>query len=212
MLRKVILLLEDQGWTAVPVHNPFGPHAGRPVKPGGVKPDGDMSLRVIGCAAGLGELGHSKLFLTPRFGPRQRMFAVLTDAQLVPDPMLEGHICDDCGACVRSCPGAIPAARTIKFTLGGREFGHADVNFKRCTEVHQGWDPKYTPFLKPDSTRDNPPPYYKFVDHRFRHRSICGARGCVRACVDHLEKCGKISAKYHTPMIEGKQWTMDDAP
>ncbi|NIM69365.1 MAG: hypothetical protein GTO48_02660, partial [Xanthomonadales bacterium] len=69
-----------------PVHNPFHPHTGRPVRRGAPHPDGIVSLRVAGVAAGLGELGHSKLLLTPQFGPRQRVFVVLTDAELEPDP------------------------------------------------------------------------------------------------------------------------------
>lgn len=35
MLRKIVLFLEDRGFTAVPIHNPFGFRQGRPVRPGG---------------------------------------------------------------------------------------------------------------------------------------------------------------------------------
>ena len=31
----------------------------------------------------------------------------------------------------------------------------------------------------------------------------------MRACIDHLEKTGRIGAKYGLPMIEGEQWEMD---
>ena len=80
------------------------------------------------------------------------------------------------------------------------------------THVHLGWDPRYSPFLKEDSSRENPPAYYNFLDKRFRHKSICGARGCIRACMDHLEKTGRIQKQYRTPMIEGEQWVLDDLP
>lgn len=212
LLGKIALLLEDYGWTSVPIHNPFGPNQGRPVRPGGTRPDGHISLRVIGCAAGLGELGLSKLFLTPQFGPRQRMFALLTDADLDPDPLFTGSICDNCGECARACPaGAIPLKRTVELEIEGRVFSHADLNCGRCVHVHQGWDPRYSPFLVEGSSRENPPPYYSFVDHRFRHRSICGARGCVRKCMDHLEKTGRIERLYHTPMVEGEQWIIEES-
>jgi len=49
------------------------PHSGRAVRENETTPDGMVSLRVMGCAAGLGELGLSKVFLTPQFGPRQRI-------------------------------------------------------------------------------------------------------------------------------------------
>jgi len=213
MLRKVVLLLEDMGYTSVPIHNPFCAHVGRPVRAGGTRPDGMVSLRVIGCAAGLGELGLSKLLLTPQFGPRQRVFAVLTDAELKPDPLLTEAICDSCGSCARACPaGAIPLERAIKFTIQGRSYSHGDVDFARCVHCHTGWDGRYSPFLEKDSSPDNLPPYYRFLDHRFRHRSICGARGCVRACTDHLEKTGRIRSRYQTPMIEGGQWVIQEPP
>lgn len=211
MLRKIVLFLEDRGHTSVPIHNPFGAHSGRPVRPGGTRPDGHLSLRVIGCAAGLGEIGRSKLFLTPQFGPRQRMFAVLTDAELQPDPLLATPICDNCGLCAKACPAdAIGDERTVELKIGDRVFAHAPFDAARCCEIHQGWDTRYSPFLKEDSSRENPPPYYKFLDHRFRHHSICGARGCVRMCVHHLEQTGRIEKRYNTPMVEGEQWVIDE--
>jgi len=210
MLRKVVLFLEDRGYTAVPIHNPFGFGAGRPVRPGGTKPDGGMSLRVAGCAAGLGELGRSKVFLSPQFGPRQRMFAVLTDAELAPDPLIEpGSICDNCGTCSRACPaGAIPAERTAEVRIGEHVYTHGPLDCGKCHVIHAGWDRRYSPFLKDDSSPENQPGYYKFLQRRFRHQSICGARGCVRACMDHLEKTERIEKQYVTPMIEGEQWVI----
>jgi ferredoxin len=211
ILRKIVVFLEEHGHTSVPIHNPFGPHMGRPVRPGGTSPDGHMSLRVAGVAAGLGELGLSKLLLTPQFGPRQRVFAVLTDAVLEPDLLIApGAVCDGCRSCLRGCPaGAIPKDRAAEVRIGEYVYSHGPLDCGKCVEVHQGWDPRYSPFLKGDSSRDDPPPYYRFIDHRFRHHSICGARGCVRACVDHLEKTGRIGKRYRTPMIEGEQWVIE---
>jgi len=183
------------------------------VRPGGARPDGFVSMRVIGCAAGLGELGLSKLLLTPQFGPRQRVFGILTDAVLEPDPLFRGSICDNCGECARACPsGAIPLDRTVKFTIGDRVFSHAALDCEKCRYPHLGWDSRVSPFLKPDSSQENPPEYYKFLDGRFRHRTICGGRGCLRKCMDHLERTGRIERVYRTPMVEGKQWVLDGPP
>jgi epoxyqueuosine reductase len=211
MLRKIVVFLEDQGYTSVPVHNPFSSHQGRPVRPGGTRPDGLLSLRVVGCAAGLGELGLSKLLLTPQFGPRQRIFCILTDAELEPDPLLKDAVCDECGECVRACPsGAIPAERDVTFRIEDRVFGHGSLDCEKCHVPHIGWDPRYSPFLCKDSSPENPPAYYKFLDHRFRHHTICGGRGCIRKCMDHLEKTGRIQKQYSTPMVEGKKWVIED--
>jgi ferredoxin len=210
ILRKICLVLEQHGYTSVPIHNPFHPHSGRPVKEGQAPPDGMVSLRVMGCAAGLGELGLSKVFLTPQFGPRQRVFAVLTDAELEADPLMQEHVCDGCGLCAKSCPAeAISTERKVEVDMGDRVFRHGELDCQKCVQIHQGWDPEYSPFLKEGDSRENPPSFYKFIDHRYRHHSICGGRGCLRACMDHLEKTGKIEKQYKTPMIEGKQWTLN---
>ena len=166
---------------------------------------------MVGCAAGLGELGLSKLLLTPQFGPRQRVFCVLTDAELDPDPLLEDSICDECGECVRACPsGAIPSERNVTFRIEDRVFSHGLLDCEKCHIPHIGWDPRYSPFLDKDSSPENPPPYYKFLDHRFRHHTICGGRGCIRKCMDHLEKMGRTEKTYRTPMVEDRQWVIED--
>ncbi len=148
ILRAVCLALEAEGHTSVPVHNPFHWHSGRKIRddqPAG--PDGFVSLRIMGVAAGLGELGHSKVFLTPQFGPRQRIFAIFTDAELEATPLFEGAVCDGCMECVRECEAcAIGEERDVTFTIEGREFAHAALDTKRCGNVHAGRDPRYSPF------------------------------------------------------------------
>jgi epoxyqueuosine reductase QueG len=67
---------------------------------------GDLSLKHLAMAAGLGTLGKSKLVLTKKFGPRVRFAAVLTTGELVPDQP-EGSakdFCKNCNACIKHCP------------------------------------------------------------------------------------------------------------
>lgn len=211
ILRDLNLFLEDRGYTSLPLHNPFLPNAGRPVRPGAPAPDSTMSMRVLGVAAGLGELGRSKLFLSREFGPRNRIFGLLTDAVLAPDPLVPpGTICDDCGLCSKACPpDAIPQERSVRIRIGEYEYTHAPLDCTRCSHVHQGWDPRYSPFVDAETTKDDPPAYYRWLQRRFRHQGICAGRGCVRMCMDHLEKTGRISKTYRTPMVDGKQWKID---
>jgi len=214
LLRSIVLLLEQHGWTSVPVHNPFMEHAGRKVRddqPAG--PDGMVSLRVIGAAAGLGELGHSKVLLTPQFGPRQRVFAVFTDAELEPTPLFAGTICDGCQSCARECEAcAIGKVRDVTFTIEGRQFSHAPFDAGACGKVHRGDDPRFSPFWTGSEKPGEQPRYSKFLMDRFRHLSICVGRGCLRACLDHLEKTGRISASFQTPMIQRPRWKLNDPP
>ena len=134
MLRSVIMLLEGEGYTSVPIHNPFFSHLGRKIRPEEpTGPDGLISLRVMGVAAGLGEFGWNKIFLTPEFGPRQRVFAILTDAEFVPTPLFKGNVCDECGLCVKGCQAdAIGKERTAKITIEDVTFSQAPFDAKAC--------------------------------------------------------------------------------
>lgn len=69
-----------------------------------------LSTRHAAVEAGLGIFGKSRLLITPRFGPRQRVAAVVTDAPLAPDSKIKPEealkICPPaCTACIKACPG-----------------------------------------------------------------------------------------------------------
>ena len=62
----------------------------RPAREGAVAPDLQFHFRLAAVACGLGEMGWSKMLLTPQFGPLQRVAFIFTDAELEPDPMYDG--------------------------------------------------------------------------------------------------------------------------
>lgn len=66
---------------------------------------GPFSHRHAATRAGLGEFGYNNLVLTREFGPRQRFNSIITDAPLVPDPLLTEPIClrDQCRLCLKAC-------------------------------------------------------------------------------------------------------------
>jgi len=73
----------------------------------------DFPIKVAAVAAGLGVRGKSGLVLTPRWGPRVRLSAVVTDAVLDKDEPLNTDLCGDCHLCIESCPaGAISGVGT----------------------------------------------------------------------------------------------------
>ena len=110
-------MIEDAGYEAVPMGHQSDWRAidnlgypkknySRPVAPGKAAPDVMISLRIAGFLCGLGEIGYSKMLLTPEFGPLQRVAFLFTDAELEYDEMYSGPpLCRMCGACVRECPG-----------------------------------------------------------------------------------------------------------
>ncbi len=55
-------------------------------------------------AAGLGKIGWHSLLITPDFGPRVRLSACLTEAELEPTNTNMIIKCDSCGICLDNCP------------------------------------------------------------------------------------------------------------
>jgi len=152
-LYETACFIEDHGYEAVP-HYPGVPETQPPIdplRPGGVPHEVQMQMRIAATAAGVGEIGWSKVFLTKRFGPRQRLAAILTDLELEPDPLVEPNsICKLDMACVRGCPDAIPHIRdgkTVEIQIEDKTYRWADVDMGRCTLAYHGGDPRTSPFI-----------------------------------------------------------------
>jgi len=66
---------------------------------------GPFSHRHAATRAGLGEFGYNNLVLTREFGPRQRFNSIITDAELMPDPLITEPVClrDKCNLCLKAC-------------------------------------------------------------------------------------------------------------
>ena len=86
---------------------------------------GPISHRHAATRCGLGEFGYNNLVLTKQFGARQRFNTLVTDAPLVPDPLISEPIClrDKCGLCLKACyMGAI----TFRDDPSARDYRHVD--------------------------------------------------------------------------------------
>jgi ferredoxin len=152
-LYELACFIEDRGWEAVPYYSgvPEAQPPPPPLREGAVAPNVHLAIRIAGVAAGLGEMGWSKVFLTKRFGPRQRLHAIITDLELEPDPLVEpGSLCSRCMQCVSGCPGAIPHQReekTVRIQIEDKTYEWADVDMGKCTLMFHGGDPRLSPFL-----------------------------------------------------------------
>jgi len=85
-----------------------------------------LSTRHAAVEAGLGIFGKSRLLITPRFGPRQRLAAVVTDAELIADEKIDADdalkLCPPgCSACIKACPG--------------KAISRDDFSWQKCNEV-----------------------------------------------------------------------------
>ncbi|KXA96610.1 hypothetical protein AKJ37_04810 [candidate division MSBL1 archaeon SCGC-AAA259I09] len=65
---------------------------------------GLMSLKHAAEAAGIGVFGKNSLLLTPEYGPRVRLTAILTDAEIESDKQLSKDLCQECRICIETCP------------------------------------------------------------------------------------------------------------
>ena len=203
--------IEDYGYEATPIPNDYYDwpaieyHSGKlkenwskPVSPEKPAPDVFIHFRIAAFCAGLGEIGYSKIFLTPEFGPRQRFACILTDAPLEPDPLVEpGTICDRCMMCVKECSaGAISTKETVKVKVAGKQLEWGTLDIEACSKGFQGMKPynRYNPFI------GEPSPAILYS------RAIEGGRGCIRACMIHLEKQGKLKNRFKEPFRKRKTW------
>ena len=65
---------------------------------------GRISLRHAAQLSGLGCIGHNAMLITPEYGPRVQLGAILTDAILPLTPVLAENPCTGCGLCIEQCP------------------------------------------------------------------------------------------------------------
>jgi len=182
--------LEDNRWEAVPLQDlpPQIPPSGVAVKPGLPAPNVMVDAMDAAVRAGLGEIGYCGELLTPRFGPRQRLQMILTDAELEPTPICETAVCDKCGACVATCPlGAFTGGgQTVEICGKARTVGKIDYDVCRGCKNGALGNPRH-PAGRPDRL---------------------GAL-CVRSCVDHLERAGRLENTFANEFRKRPAWQKD---
>ncbi len=250
VLRQLAAFIEDHGYEANNIRNygsvntisditndPDEPAEygrrlkySRPVRDGQPAPDIYLHFRLAAFICGMGEIGFSKVFLTPEFGPRQRFAFMLTDAELEPDPIYDGPaLCNRCMACVRECPGnAIKEDQTVKVTVAGRELEWSDIDAWSCFGYYVSPVENVNPFLPPDALADMPDGdairrgekplspeealelqgrmgrYYPRPSGYFP--AMCGGRGCIRACMVSLEQRKALKNEFKQPFRRRPKW------
>jgi len=151
VMRELGAFIEDYGYEAVIYNNTavrYNTNKGIPVREGYPKPAVFLHLRISAVICGMGEIGWSNIFLTPEFGPRQRLAFIFSDVELEPDPIMEPRLCDNCKICVKSCSSkAISENESVEFTLKGKTYKYAKLNEERCNVGWQCGNEEINPFL-----------------------------------------------------------------
>ncbi len=227
VLWNVAKMIEDEGYEAIGLPNNFqmsntdlgGRDKSRvgkinhrissPVSTDKPAPNVAWHMRIAAFCAGLGEIGYSKMFLTPEFGPRQRLAVLLTDAPLKPDPLFSGKLCDKCKSCANECTvKAIPTDSTIKIKVAGRKIEWADIDMEKCAKGFCGGAASANPFMVTDAEKKDFGYNYKLPSMYWYARALEGASGCIRACMIHLEEQGKLKNKFKDTFRKRKPWVM----
>lgn len=235
VVMNIAKMIEDHGHEAIPIGHqsdwrsigqtgePYK-NFSKPVAPGRAAPDVMVHLRIASYLCGLGEIGFSKMLLTPQFGPRNRVGIILTEAELEPDPIYAGTpLCDNCMACVKNCPvGALKADKTVSVHLPGVDrtltwtdvdCEACDIGFRGAQAVQEEMDEKksyagrmFGKWTKPGWWS----PFHKKPRNLYNTgQAVCGARGCTRACMMALEARGVLENKFEKPFRRRKPWRVD---
>lgn len=157
VMRELSSFIEDFGYEAVAYNNTavrYNVNEGVPVREGYPNPGVFLHFRIAGVICGMGEIGWSNIFLTPEFGPRQRLAFIFSDAELEPDPIFEGGLCDKCMRCVKDCPAnAISRTEKVEFSIENKKYEYAKLDEERCWIGFHCGSEETNPFLysSPDS-------------------------------------------------------------
>lgn len=220
---KVAMMMEEEGFMALPQRrhqqimaeeNSTNPEVAYDAVYRGKAAEVQMDFLDAAIKCGLGERGLHNTLLTDEFGPMVRYCFILTDAQLEESAIIEPHLCDKCGACIKGCPGhAID--------------GKGDVDPWQCAVYYNGANGTKNPFMPYDAfagmedrleiiageAKVSPKTARKILDKIYfyppaQHAyqcSICG-RACDMACYVHLEEKGVLTKKFKSPFRKRNEW------
>lgn len=101
----------------------------------------DLPLVPLAVDAGLGEVGRNGYLVSPKFGARSRIFAVMTDMPLdVDKPVALGveEFCQACKKCADACPSkSIPQGKKVIFN----GFSKWKLDDESCFDYGARWEP-----------------------------------------------------------------------
>ena len=224
-------VIEDSGYEAVPMGHQsdwrgidnegyIRDNYSRPVEAGKAAPDVMIHLRIASYLAGLGEIGYSKMLLTPKFGPFNRVGIIITEAELEPDPIYDGpQLCNRCMACVKACPtGAISETKTVKVELAGRTIEWGELDCEACGSGLVGGkfaeegdeEAEYFELYGKKITRGYQTPFVKKPKNLYNTgMAVGGGRGCSRACLASMEARDVLTNKFKKKFRRHKPWKVD---
>lgn len=223
---RVAMMIEEEGYIALPQRrhqqimseeNSTNPEVAYDAVYRGKEAETQIDFLDTAIKCGLGEKGFHNILLTDEFGPMVRYCFILTDAEIEETEIVKPHLCDNCGECIKACPGKAIA-----------EDGAVDP--WQCAVYYNGANGTKNPFMGPDAYEDlenrieiiagearvTPELAREILDRTYfyppaQHAypcSICG-RACDIGCYIHLEEKGVLTRKFKTPFRKREEWRYD---
>ena len=180
----------------------------------GITAESQLDFEETAVICGIGEKGTGGRIINKEYGPFIRYCFVLTDAEIEETPKKTYNLCDNCGECIKACPGHAIS-------------NDGEVDLWRCAVYYNGANGTKNPFMPPDALSDmedrlaiiageakvTPETARKILDKLYfyppaQHAyqcSICG-RACDVACYVHLEEKGVLTKKFRTPFRKREPW------
>jgi ferredoxin len=201
----------------------------QPASPDLPPPDVFFHFRIAAFICGWGEIGLSKLFLSPKFGPLNRQAFIFTDAPLEADPLYDGPpLCNKCKACIAQCQGhCLSKTDMVSITVAGRTIEWAHLDEWGCFAYYIGANRSSNPFLPQEPypgyahqeallsgekriEADEYGTVYRMVNQYYPpptngyNPPKCG--GCLRACIASLEQRHVLQNSFANPFRTAKPW------
>ncbi|MBQ4120277.1 MAG: 4Fe-4S binding protein [Clostridia bacterium] len=111
------------------------------VEEGKPAPDVIIDFGKAAKACGIGEMGLSGKIINKDYGPFMRYCFIITDAPLELDEPVKKRICDNCGECIKACPGDA--------------ISENGLDTWQCAVYYKGAH-KSNPFITDEFLKDNP--------------------------------------------------------
>ena len=111
------------------------------VEEGKPAPDVIIDFGKAAKTCGIGEMGMSGKIINKEYGPFMRYCFIITDAPLEIDEPVAEKICDNCGECVKACPG--------------KAISEEGLDTWQCAVYYKGAH-KSNPFITDEFLKGNP--------------------------------------------------------
>jgi len=199
---ELVYWLEEQGYPAIivpPTHTDPWRYDGNPAAHRGTL----LSLEHAAVEAGLGTLGLNLQLLTPEYGPRVILSAVLCSVPVEPDRKMDQALClgPTCGRCLSSCPGNV-----IK---------HWDRDWEGCDKYRQPYGfGKFADHLVGIINEEDPSRQKEMIKSEstfYLWQSILRGAGAVTGCRNCQDVC-PVGRDYEAHLKDARDQIAEDTP